>query len=160
MPHARRETADRFEVVVENVRVRREHRLDGLIVLVEIRHEDFDHNAGVQCAHRFNRLAEMFGATVLQIIARHRRDDDVLEPHPSRSLGHPVRLIRLERERLGRGHRAKSAGARAAVARDHERGRAFAPAFPMVRTLRALADGVEFEFVEQRARSAKGVGRG
>ena len=69
-------------------------------------------------------------------------------------------FIGFQRERFGRADGAKAARARAAVARDHERRRAFAPAFPMVRALGAFADGVQLEFVEQRACVRKGIRRG
>ena len=125
--------------------------------VVEIRHQHFDDDARIQFAHLFNRLAKMFRAAVLQVIARHRRDDDVPQPHPPRRLGHAHRLVGFQRERFGRADRAKAAGARAAVAGDHEGGRAFAPAFPMVRAFGAFADGVQLQFVKQRARAREAV---
>src|SRR5213076_3084879 len=45
----------------------------------------------------------------------------------------------------------ETTGARAAVAGNHERRRALAPALPVVRTFRALANGVQLQLVEQVA---------
>ena len=86
----------------------------------------------------------MFRAAVLQIIACHSGNDDV----------------GFERERFGGADRAKAARTSAAVARNHERRRAFAPAFPMVRALRAFADGVQLQLVEQAARARETVRHG
>ena len=86
----------------------------------------------------------------LQIVARDGRDHDVLEPHPAHGFGDALRLVVFQREGFGRGHRAKPAGARAAVARDHERGRALAPAFPAVGALGGFADGVQPQVGHER----------
>ena len=89
MPHRRCEPTHGFEVVVENLRVRREDCVDGLIAVVEIGHEHFDGDARIQRAHRFDGLPKMFRAAIGQIVARHRRDDDVVEPHPARGFRDP-----------------------------------------------------------------------
>ncbi len=115
---------------------------------------------GFNAADRLHRPPEMLRAAVLQIVARHRCDDDVPQLHPARRLRHAPRLVVFERQRLGGADRAKSAGARAAVASDHERRRALAPTFPVIRTFRALADGVQLQFVQQSAGVREGVGRG
>src|SRR5208337_2258242 len=47
--------------------------------------------------------------------------------------------------------RAERAGAGATVPGDHESGRAFGPALPMIGTTGALADGVKLQLVEQGA---------
>ena len=98
--------------------------------------------------------------TFRDVVARHGGNDDVLQPHPAGGFGHAERFVSLERERLGRADRAKAAGACAAVAGDHEGGRAFFPALPMIRALRALADGVQLEFAQQIARLREAVRRG
>ena len=160
MADARREAADGFEVVIENLRFRREHEIDGRVTVLKIGNQNFDDDAGIQFADFFNRLAKMLRAAVRHVVAGDGGDDDVFQFHPACGLGHAERLIGFERERFGRGHGAKAAGARAAVAGNHERRRAFAPAFPMVRALGALADRVQLEFAEQVARLRKRVGRG
>ena len=160
MPHSRRQATDGFQIVIENLRVRRQHHLNGFIAVLKIRHQHLDDNSRIQLTHLFNRLAEMFRAAVLQVIARHRRDDDVPQLHPPRRLGHAKRFISFERERLGGRNRAKAARTRAAVACDHERRRAFAPAFPMIRALGAFADCVQLQLIEQPARAREAVRRG
>ena len=102
-------------------------------------------------AHRFDGFLEMTGAAVGQIIARHGGDDDVPEAQALGGFGHAGGFAGIERERLGGGHRAKLAGAGAAVAANDERGGAFAPAFPMIRTPRTFANGVELQLAEQLA---------
>jgi len=159
-PDRRREPADGFQIVIEDVRVRGEHRFDGRIGFIEIGHEHFNDNSRVQFTNLFDGRAKMIRAAVLQIIARHGGNHHVFQPHPARGFGDTRGFVGFEGERLGGGDGAKTAGARAAIAGDHERGRAFAPAFPMVRALGAFADRVQLQFVQQPARAREAVGRG
>ncbi len=75
-----------------------------------------------------------------------------------RRLRHPLRLVRFQRQRPRRLHRAKAAGPRAMIARDHERRRPLAPAFPMVRALGAFANRMELQLIQQRTSVRKTVG--
>src|SRR3954453_1827776 len=70
--------------------------------------------------------------------------------HPAHGLRDSLRFVVFEREWLRRCHRAKSASARATVASDHESSGALAPAFPTIRTLRALANRVQPQIGNQR----------
>ena len=102
----------------------------------------------------------MLSAAVGDVIAGNRRDDDVLEIHSPDSLGHALRFILLEGERLGRVDRTESAGTRAPVSRDHHGRGATAPALPTIRALGALADRVEPEIGDHRlGREEDGIGR-
>ena len=92
----------------------------------------------------------MLCATVLEIIASHRGDDDMLELQAANRLGDTLRFVNLQRERFRGRDRAKTAGAGAAFACDHECGRSLAPALPAVRTLRALANCVQAEVGDER----------
>ena len=85
----------------------------------------------------------MIGAAVLQIVARDRRYYDVFQIHPAHGFGDALRFVFFERERFRSRDCAKSTCARATVARDHESGRAVAPALPTIRALRTLANGVQ-----------------
>src|SRR4051812_11450517 len=70
--------------------------------------------------------------------------------HPAHGLRDSLRFVVFEREWLRRCHRAKSASARATIASDHESSGALAPAFPTIRTLRALANRVQPQIGNQR----------
>ena len=96
--------------------------------------------------------SEMIRAAVLQIVARDRGDDDVFQFHPAHRFGDALRFVFFQRKRFRRCDRAKSAGARAAIARDHHRRGALAPAFPAIRALRAFANGVQPQIGNQRFR--------
>ncbi len=130
MPHpgVRRRTVSRLWLKMSGLAASTFSTDESLVV--EIRHQHFNDNPRVHLAHLLNGPPEMFRAAVLQIIPRHRRDDDVPQPHPARRLGHAHRLVGLQRQRFGRADRAKAAGARAAVAGDHERRRALFPSIP------------------------------
>ena len=97
-----------------------------------------------------NGAREMFSAAVFQIIACNRGDDDVLQFQPPDGFGDSLRFIFLEREWLCRAHRAKSAGAGAAFARDHHGRGALAPAFPAIWALRAFANGMQTQIGNER----------
>ena len=92
----------------------------------------------------------MIRAAVLQIVARDGGDDDMLQFHPAHGFGHALRFVFFQRERFGGRDRAKSAGARAAIARDHHGRGPLAPAFPAVRALRAFANGVQPQIGDER----------
>ena len=105
---------------------------------------------GVHLAHGLDGACEMIRAAVFQVVARHGRNDDMLELHPPHRFGHALRFVFLQGERLRGADRAKAARARATIARDHDRGCALAPAFPAVRALRALADRVQAQIRNER----------
>ena len=94
----------------------------------------------------------MFRAAVGEVVAGDGGDDDVLEFEALRGGGDAGGFVGFEGEGFRGGDGAEAAGARAAVAGDHEGGGAAAPAFPMVRALGAFADGVEVEVREEIAR--------
>ena len=158
--HQRGQPLDGFQVVVENLGAGVEHGFQTIALRVEIRHEHLDDDARVHRAHRADRLREVVRAAVPQVVPRDGGDDDVFEPEPLDGLGHALGFVDLQREGLGRGHRAKTAGARAAFPGDHEGGGALAPAFPAVGALRALADGVQLQVGDEGLGGKEdGVGR-
>src|SRR5690606_4735959 len=63
-------------------------------------------------------------------------------------------------EWLGSIHRAEPTGPGAAVSRDHESRRSFAPALPMVRAFGAFANGIQAQIVEQISSAKKSVAGG
>ena len=83
-----------------------------------------------------------------------RGHDGMPQPHATGRLGHAPGFFRVQRQRLRSVHRTKRAGARAALATDHECGRAFGPAFPMVGALSTLADGVQSQPCQQPSQRA------
>jgi len=91
----------------------------------------------------------MISAAVVQIVARYRGDHDMFQVHPAHRFGHALRLVffRAKGFAVVTGQNPQ---ARATVARDHESGRALTPAFPSVRALRALANGVQSQIGNQR----------
>ena len=150
--HHRREPLDRFHVVIVNVGRGVEHDLDAPILSVKIGHQHFDDDLRIHFANGVDGPREMIRAAVLQIVARDRGDDDMFQLHPPHGFGDPLRFIFFQRKRFRRGDRAKSAGARATIARDHHRRRALAPAFPAIRALRAFANRVQPQIGNQRLR--------
>ena len=84
------------------------------------------------------------GAAVRQVVAIHRGEHHVLQPHQRYRVGHLGRLQRIEPAvRVAGGDRAEPAGARAHRAHQHQRGGAAAPALGDVGALGFGAYGVE-----------------
>ena len=74
----------------------------------------------------------------------------MLQSHAPDRFRDALGFILFQRKRLRGADRAKAAGTRATFARDHHGRGALAPAFPAVRALRALADGVQPQIGNQR----------
>ena len=145
------EPGHRLGVVVEDVGPRLHQPLERSGLVEEIGHEHLDGRPRRR-ADRLDRPPEVLSAAVGQVIAGHARDHHVLQPQSPRRLGHPLRLVEFQRLGLPLGHRAESAGPRADVAQDHERGRPLRPAFEAVGALRRGADRFEFELRDQVGR--------
>mmetsp|Transcript_9919 Transcript_9919/g.23262 ORF Transcript_9919/g.23262 Transcript_9919/m.23262 type:complete len:203 (-) Transcript_9919:1259-1867(-) len=98
-------------------------------------------------------------AAILQVVAVHAGDDDVLELQRRNRLGQVQRLVHVQRVRAAVAHVAEGAAAGALVAHDHEGRRALAEALADVGAAGLLADGVQLvlaqdllDLVEARAR--------
>ena len=93
---------------------------------------------------------EVIRAAIPEIVTSDRRDHDMFQIHPAHRCGDPLRFVFFESKWFRRRHSAKPARARATVASDHESRGALAPAFPSVRTLRALANRVQPQIGNER----------
>src|SRR5689334_6513878 len=99
----------------------------------------------------------MARSAVFQIITCDGRYHHVPKAQSVNGLADARRFVDVQRLRSGGGHGAEAASPRAAIARDHESGCATAPALPMIRAPGAFANGVQVQFLEQRARVGKVV---
>src|SRR3984893_4479273 len=94
---------------------------------LEVRREHLAQRARRSSAQLDDRLGEVRGAPVLQLVAVHARDDQVVEPEPAHRLGEVARFERIERLRRAAAHVAEAAAAGADVAHQHHGGCAAAP---------------------------------
>ena len=117
---------------------------------MKIRDQHFDDNRRIHFLDRSDHAREVIRTSVFQIVPRHGSDDDVLQFHSHHRFGDALRLIVFQGERLCRGHRAKSTGARATISRNHKRSRALTPTFPAVRALRAFTNRVQPQIGNER----------
>ena len=99
--------------------------------------------APVRCAHGQDTAAEVIRAAVGQIVARHRRDDDVPQPQAMRRLRHAGRLVVFERIGRTLGHGAEAAGASADIAEDHKGGGAARIALGPIGAARVFTDRLQ-----------------
>lgn len=160
MPYRRCEAADCLDVVVVDLGLRRQDKVDSPGSLEKIRNEYFNGDARVEGPDGLDGLAEMFGATVVEVISSHGRDHHVLQSHPAGGLGDALGFVGLQWQGLGGIDRAEAAGAGASIPGDHESGRTAAPTLPVIRTLGAFADGVQPEVRKQEARPGEDAGTG
>ena len=133
----------RFDVVVEDVGLRRHDRFDRRAPAAKIGRQDFDTGRRLERADRADRFGEMGGAPVGEIVAVHRRQDDELEGHPLHGRAHPDGLQRVDRERLAVRDVAEAAGPRADVAEQEEGRRAAGETLAAVGAARLFADRVQ-----------------
>ena len=145
--HARVQSADGLDVVVEDLGPRGEHRLERLLLdAEEVGRQNLDRCLGELRLERADRRRVVSRAAVGDVVSVDRGDDDVLELHLRGRLGEPQRLERVRR-RLGlaRMDVAVAARAGARVAEDLEGRSAAPPALRDVRAARFLADRVQRE---------------
>src|SRR5258706_9642307 len=90
-----------------------------------------------------------FGATVLQLIPIHRRDYGMLYTHQFYRLSHTSGFVQVIFRWATSSHGTERATPRADISEDHEGGSACAPAFAHVRAIAALANSMQFIFVNQ-----------
>src|ERR1700722_5485145 len=108
--------------MIKNVRTSGYHRVDGSVAIQKIGCEHLNNNAWIRRANGFNGSAKMLCSSVRKIISRHGGNDHMTKPHAPCCLGDAGWLICFERQRLGRGYRAKTTCPRATVTSNHERG--------------------------------------
>ena len=97
----------------------------------------------------------MGGPPIGEIIASNGGEDDVTQPEAGRRLRHAVGFARIWGVRAGGGDRAIAAPPRAAIAEEHEGGRAAGEAVAEVGTTRLLADRVQRVLAEEHPQRAR-----
>ena len=121
-----------FEIVVEHVRLGRDHQFERAIAfLEEIGRQHLDGGGGSRGPDRADRSCYVGSAPVGQVVAVHRGYDHMLKPKRGNSLRHMRGLRLVQRARQAGFYIAEGAGARAGVAHDHHRGVALLPRSPM-----------------------------
>ena len=143
-PHGQIARRHRFEIVVEDVGLRRDDRLDRAVLAQEIGREHLDRRGRAARADRADGCAKCCAPPSAKIVAVDRGDDDVGKPELSPS---PPRRARARAGRARPGNPgldvAEGAGARAGVAHDHEGGVLLLPALADIGAAGLLAHGVQ-----------------
>ena len=143
-----------FEIVVEHVGLRRDHGFErGVAFFEEVRGQYLNGSGGRGGADGADRGGEMRGASVGEVVAVHRRHDNMLKPERGDRFGHMLRLRLIQRAGHTGLHIAEGAGARAGVAHDHHGGVALFPALADVRAACLLADRVQAVFAHDPGRA-------
>ena len=132
--------------MVENIGARRDNRFERRPFAAKIGNEHFDPATRDAPANFFNGAGKNSGSTVGLVVAIHGSDDGIAQAHLLDGFGNAQRLVFLGRaNRLARRDGAETAGARADVSQNHERGSAMIPALAHVGAAGALTDGVQVE---------------
>ena len=151
-PDSQVEAWNRFEIVVEHVRARRNDLFERAILAQKIGCQDLDRRHWRRRANSADRFGEVASAAVVEVVTIDRRHDDMLESQLRDGAGDAFRLAGIERPGQSRRNVAKSAGARADAAHDHHGGVPLLPAFAYVRACRFFADGVKTMLADDVAR--------
>ena len=135
-----------FRVVIQHVGAHGEDGVERVPIAAKIGDQDFDFAAGNAAANFLDGAGENCGAAVGLVVAIDAGDDGVAQAHAGDGFGDTQWFVFIRRaDRLARRNRAKSAGARADIAQNHESGGAVLPAFAHVGAARGFADGVKIE---------------
>ena len=140
--------------------MRREHRVNGGIVILKIRGEHLDDNPRIHLPHTADDRLEMFRTTIGQVITSHGGNHHVLQLHSPRGFSNTLGLISLQRHRLTCVHGAETARACAALARDHERCCPLTPTFPMIWTAGAFTNSMKIKVIYEVTRGKVRAGSG
>jgi hypothetical protein len=101
--------------VIENIGACRKDALERLVLTIEIRHQNFDHDLRIEVTNGFDGFSEMVGTAISKVITRHGSNDDMFQTQAFHALGNTLGLILLKGEGLGCIHRAKPHARAAAV---------------------------------------------
>jgi hypothetical protein len=141
----RKQTSDRFDVVIENLRLFSDDRLQGLFIPFQIRNEDFNRARIGEATNLTNSLPKYVRATIGQFIPVYRRDHDMTQPKGLHRLSDATRLVSIQRLGSTGCDSAIVTTACADVAEDQESGRPGIPTLPQIRTSALLTDRMEAE---------------
>ena len=151
-PDLQIEAWNRFEIVIEHVRARRNDLFKRAILAQKIGCQNLDRRHWRRGADSADRFGEVASPAIVEVVTIDRRHDDMLESQIARRRRRRVRLAGIERPGSSRRDVAKSAGARADAAHDHHRRVPLLPAFADVRACRFFADGVKTMLADDVAR--------
>ena len=143
------EAGDDLDVVVEHVGSLGEHPGERHLLALEVGGEHLDQAARRLAAHLPDDPDERRGALVRQVVAIHRGDDGVAQPHARDRARHAGGLQRIVPRGATGLDIAEPAAPRAGVAEDHERRGAPLPALPDVGAGGLLAHGVQLLVADQ-----------
>ncbi len=137
--HRPLETGHRLDVVVEHVGPNLTDPGQGLGRPLEVGDQHLHPRGRAPAADGLHRAGHEVGPAVGQVVAGHHGEHGMVEAQVIDGLGHPVGLGGVGRERLRGVDGAETAGPGAALAEQHERGRALVPALVDVGAARFLA---------------------
>ena len=123
--------------------------LEGKVLVIEVRGEHFDDDAGVVTANSLDDMLEVLGTTVTQIITCHSGDHNVFELHALAGFSDTLGFVRFEGIRACCFYGTETTCTSALFTSDHEGGSAVTPALPAIWALSFLADGDQVEVSDQ-----------
>src|SRR5205823_2179540 len=149
-----------FDVVVQNLRLGFDDDAQRFLVTLEVGREDLDAGAGRLQANLADDLGEALCRADVVVVAVYAGDDSVAESKLSDCVGHPARLVEVDRLGLAFGHGTEPAASGAQVAEHHEGGSLLIPALTDVGALRALVDGVQVQGAGELLQTVEGLAAG
>jgi hypothetical protein len=135
--------------VIQNVGTCIEHRMQRVGLALEVGNQHLDAGGGLPLPDLPDGVGEYRRASIFQVIAIHRRDDDVREVEFGDRFADPGRFGSIDRLRTPVSDRAVPARACADIAEDHEGRRAVRPALADVRALRFFTHRMQVQIAHQ-----------
>ncbi len=112
----------------------------------QIRDQDLDADAGARGMNGPHRGGHDAGTAVVEVVSRDHREHGEIEIESADGLGDPFGFVRVGYLGFAGVDEAEPTGSRAALAQEHERGRALVPALEDVGAACFFAHGDEPEF--------------
>ena len=144
--HLRGESLDGFDVVPDNIGLRRRHRVQQLGAGVEIWNKELDRCVVILSTDGFDGGSPVAGASVGQIITCNGCYDNVPKTHQLHAAGQLPGLCIVGRKRTSRARGAETAAPCADIAQNHEGSCPATPAFGFVGAHPAAANRVQGMF--------------
>ena len=137
------QSLDGFDVVPDDVGLRRDDHLQQVGPCVQIGNKKLNYGVGVLCADGLHGCGPMGCSAVGEVVARHGSYDDIPQFHQCDAFGHLSWLLGVGSKGTARFGCAETAAPSADVSQNHECRCPPAPAFGLVGTPAAAANRVQ-----------------
>src|SRR5262249_11568057 len=145
----RKEPRNRFNVVVQNIRVLPADDGQCRLIAFKVRDQHFNRTIRIDLSGASDRVGKDNGPPIRQLITIDRGDDSVAQPECLYGIGHALWLLDVHGAWATGFDRAVMAASRTDIPENQKCGRPGIPTFPPVGTAGFLADRMELELIDR-----------